>query len=215
MDIKPQEKQEILETIDLALRMEKVSRHLAERIEVLRLSNEIGQQTRGDLRRAPARSDPPRADGDHSAPARRGRRQGPGSRGAERGHRQGRRCRPRRKARRERNFAATSACRKPPPRPAWSASYLDWLIELPWALPEEKTDRHRGGPANPRRGSLRSGEDQEPHHRISGRPKAGAARQGADSLLRRSARRRQDFAGPIHRARDGAAVRPRQPRWRS
>jgi ATP-dependent Lon protease len=46
MDIKPQEKQEILETVDLALRMEKVSRHLAERIEVLRLSNEIGQQTK-------------------------------------------------------------------------------------------------------------------------------------------------------------------------
>ena len=46
MDIKPQDKQEILETIDLALRMEKVSRHLAERIEVLRLSNEIGQQTK-------------------------------------------------------------------------------------------------------------------------------------------------------------------------
>jgi ATP-dependent Lon protease len=46
MDIKPQEKQEILETVDLALRMEKVSRHLAERIEVLRISNEIGQQTK-------------------------------------------------------------------------------------------------------------------------------------------------------------------------
>ena len=46
MDIKPQEKQEILETVDLALRMEKVSRHLAERIEVLRLSKEIGQQTK-------------------------------------------------------------------------------------------------------------------------------------------------------------------------
>src|SRR4029077_19809287 len=46
MDIKPQDKQEILETIDLALRMDKVSRHLAERIEVLRLSNEIGQQTK-------------------------------------------------------------------------------------------------------------------------------------------------------------------------
>src|ERR1700753_3623555 len=46
MDIKPQEKQEILETVDLALRMEKVSRHLAERIEVLRLSNEIGAQTK-------------------------------------------------------------------------------------------------------------------------------------------------------------------------
>src|SRR5512134_740714 len=46
MDIKPQEKQEILETVDLALRMDKVSRHLAERIEVLRLSHEIGQQTK-------------------------------------------------------------------------------------------------------------------------------------------------------------------------
>ena len=46
MDIKPQEKQEILETIDLALRMDKVSRYLAERIEVLRLSHEIGQQTK-------------------------------------------------------------------------------------------------------------------------------------------------------------------------
>ena len=46
MDIKPQDKQDILETIDLALRMDKVSRHLAERIEVLRLSQEIGQKTR-------------------------------------------------------------------------------------------------------------------------------------------------------------------------
>src|SRR5215831_12716028 len=40
MDIKPQEKQEILETIDLARRMDRVSHFLAERLEVLRLSNE-------------------------------------------------------------------------------------------------------------------------------------------------------------------------------
>lgn len=46
MDIKPQEKQEILETIDLPLRMDKVSRFLAERLEVLRLTNEIGQKTK-------------------------------------------------------------------------------------------------------------------------------------------------------------------------
>src|SRR6202011_41262 len=38
MDIKPQEKQEILETIDLSLRMEKASHYLAERLEVLRLT---------------------------------------------------------------------------------------------------------------------------------------------------------------------------------
>ena len=46
MDIKPQDKQEILETIDLSSRMDKVSRHLAERLEVLRLTDEIGQKTK-------------------------------------------------------------------------------------------------------------------------------------------------------------------------
>ena len=44
MDISPDEKQEILETVDLVARMEKVSRMLAHRIEVLRLSQEIGRQ---------------------------------------------------------------------------------------------------------------------------------------------------------------------------
>lgn len=45
MDIKAPQKQEILETSDLKLRMEKVSSLLAERLAVLRLSNEIGQKT--------------------------------------------------------------------------------------------------------------------------------------------------------------------------
>jgi ATP-dependent Lon protease len=49
MDTSPDEKQEVLETIELAARMEKVSRMLAHRIEVLRLSNEIGQQTKASL----------------------------------------------------------------------------------------------------------------------------------------------------------------------
>jgi ATP-dependent Lon protease len=46
LDIKPQEKQEILETIDVSKRMEKVSQYVAQRLEVLRLSNEIGQKTK-------------------------------------------------------------------------------------------------------------------------------------------------------------------------
>ena len=49
MDVKPDEKQEVLETIDVAARMEKVSRLLSHRIEVLRLSAEIGQQTKAAL----------------------------------------------------------------------------------------------------------------------------------------------------------------------
>jgi ATP-dependent Lon protease len=49
MDIGPEEKQDILETIDLVARMDKVLRLLSQRIEVLRLSQEIGQQTKAAL----------------------------------------------------------------------------------------------------------------------------------------------------------------------
>ena len=45
-DIPASEKQEILETLDIAARIERVSKILARRIEVLRISREIGRQTR-------------------------------------------------------------------------------------------------------------------------------------------------------------------------
>jgi ATP-dependent Lon protease len=137
MDVKPQEKQEILETIDLALRMEKVSRHLAERIEVLRLSNEIGQQTKatfdGRQREAILR--------EQMATIQRQLGEGDG------------------KAQEVADLnAAIDKVQMPPeaekearkevrryermPDGAAEAgivrNYLDWLIELPWKLPEEK-----------------------------------------------------------------------------
>jgi ATP-dependent Lon protease len=46
MDLKPQEKQEVLEILDLQSRMDKVLTFLVHRIEVLRLSREIDQQTK-------------------------------------------------------------------------------------------------------------------------------------------------------------------------
>ena len=49
LDSKPAEKQEILETVDLVARLDKVSRLLAQRLEVLKLSNEIGQSTKASL----------------------------------------------------------------------------------------------------------------------------------------------------------------------
>jgi ATP-dependent Lon protease len=49
MDINPPEKQEILETIDLTPRLEKVSKLLAHRLEVLKLSAEIGRQTKASI----------------------------------------------------------------------------------------------------------------------------------------------------------------------
>ena len=45
----PSEKQEILETADLVARLDKVSHLLAHRLEVLKLSAEIGRQTRASL----------------------------------------------------------------------------------------------------------------------------------------------------------------------
>src|SRR5262249_18876213 len=49
MDLKPEEKQAVLETIDVTERMDMVARLLGQRIEVLRLSQEIGQRTRAAL----------------------------------------------------------------------------------------------------------------------------------------------------------------------
>ena len=79
-------------------------------------------------------------------------------------------------------------------------------------LARGEADRHRRGAAHPRRGPLRSRKDQAAHRRIFGRAQARAAGQGADPLLRRAARRRQDLARPVDRARHGPQVRAREPR---
>jgi ATP-dependent Lon protease len=138
MDIRPQEKQEILETIDLSSRMEKVSKYLAERLEVLRLTNEIGQQTKAAFderqREAILR--------EQMATIQRQLGEGDG------------------KAQEVAELNAAIAKAKMPPEAENQArkelrryermpeaaadagmvrSYLDWLIDLPWALPEEKT----------------------------------------------------------------------------
>jgi ATP-dependent Lon protease len=46
MDLEPAEKQGVLETVDVLLRLKRVSDLLSHRIEVLRLSRQIGQQTK-------------------------------------------------------------------------------------------------------------------------------------------------------------------------
>jgi ATP-dependent Lon protease len=49
LDVKPAEKQEILETLELKSRLEKVATHLSRRVEVLKLSREIENQTKEAL----------------------------------------------------------------------------------------------------------------------------------------------------------------------
>ena len=137
MDIKPQEKQEILETIDLALRMDKVSRHLAERIEVLRLSHEIGQQTKATfderqreaiLREQMATIQRQLGEGDGKAQEVADLNEAIAKAGmpaeAE--------SQARKEVRRYERMPEAAA------EAGMVRSYLDWLIEMPWSLPEEK-----------------------------------------------------------------------------
>ncbi|MGH8491305.1 MAG: endopeptidase La, partial [Gammaproteobacteria bacterium] len=49
MDLKPSEKQDILETFDVQARLDKVLAFLAHRLEVLRLSRDIGQRTKESM----------------------------------------------------------------------------------------------------------------------------------------------------------------------
>ncbi len=49
MDVTPAEKQSVLETTDLIARLDKVSHFLAHRLEVLKLSAEIGRQTKASI----------------------------------------------------------------------------------------------------------------------------------------------------------------------
>src|SRR3974390_1218731 len=138
MDIKPQEKQEILETIDLALRMEKVSRHLAERIEVLLLSREIGQQTKAGfderqreaiLREQMATIQRQLGEGDGKA-----------QEVAELTEAIAKaRMPPEAESQARRELRRYERMPEAAGEAGMGRSYLDWLIELPWALPPEKT----------------------------------------------------------------------------
>jgi ATP-dependent Lon protease len=137
MDVKPQEKQEILETIDLALRMEKVSRHLAERIEVLRLSNEIGQQTRAtfDVRQREAILREQMATIQRQLGEGDGKAQEVAELNAaivKAGMPADVESQARREVRRYERMPDGAA------EAGMARSYLDWLTELPWSLPEEK-----------------------------------------------------------------------------
>jgi ATP-dependent Lon protease len=135
MDLKAEEKQEILETIDVAARVEKVSRLLAHRIEVLRLSQEIGRQTKVAIderqREVLLR--------EQMAAIRRQLGEEGGAEIAEIGNAISKAHMPK-----EVEEQARKELRRLEMMPAASAehgmlrSYLDWLTELPWSLPPEQ-----------------------------------------------------------------------------
>jgi ATP-dependent Lon protease len=138
MDIKPEEKQEILETVDITARMDKVSRMLAHRIEVLRLSQEIGRQTKAAL------DERQREVLLREQMAAIQRQLGEGEEGkaaeiaeldkaiAEAGMPKEVEEQARKELRRLQRMPEAAG------EYGMVRTYLDWLIELPWKLPEEK-----------------------------------------------------------------------------
>ena len=137
LDLTPEQKQEVLETIELTARLNTVSRLLAERLEVLRLSQEIGQQTRASLdkrqREVLLR--------EQMAAIQRELGEGDGKENeiAELGDAITKAAMPK-----EVDDHARRELRRLERMPEAAAeygmvrTYLDWLIELPWALPAEE-----------------------------------------------------------------------------
>ncbi|PTM93354.1 endopeptidase La [Mycoplana dimorpha] len=137
LDIKPEEKQELLETVDVSARLDKVSRYLAQRLEVLRLTQEIGRQTKASLderqREAILR--------EQMAAIQRqlGDTEGRGPEIADLSEAIAKADMPpeveeiaRKELRRYERMPEAAA------ESGMVRTYLDWLIELPWALPQEK-----------------------------------------------------------------------------
>src|SRR5262245_12349843 len=137
MDVKPEDKQEILETIDVTARVEKVSRLLGQRIEVLRLSQEIGRQTKAALderqrevllREQMAAIQRQLGEGEEGKAAEIAELEAAIAKAGmpkeieEHARKELRRLQRMPEAAGEYGMVRT---------------YLDWLIELPWALPEE------------------------------------------------------------------------------
>ncbi len=138
MDVKPDEKQEILETVDITARMDKVLRQLSHRIEVLRLSQEIGKQTKAALderqrevllREQMAAIQRQLGEGEEGKAAEIAEldaaitKAGMPKEVEDQARKELRRLQKMPEAAGEYGMVRT---------------YLDWLIELPWALPEGK-----------------------------------------------------------------------------
>ncbi len=137
LDVRPDEKQEMLETVDLVARLDRVSRALAGRIEVLRLSAEIGRQTRASLDQR--QRETILREQMASIQRQLGEDEGKSAEIKELGEGIAKAGMPpeveqaaRKELRRLERMPEAS------PEHGMVRTYLDWMTELPWRLPDEK-----------------------------------------------------------------------------
>ncbi len=209
MDITPAEKQEILETIDIESRLERVSAMLAYRTEVLRLSRQISEQTKEKiddrqreflLREQMKTIQKELGEGDDAK----------SQEIAELARKIAEAKMPpevEEHARRE--LARLERMPEAAGEYSMARTYLEWLIELPWSVEIGQADRHRRGAPHARRRPFRLGQGQAADPRISRDPPAqsgaAAARSCALSGRPASARPRSDRASPAPPAGNSSA----------
>ena len=137
MDATPDEKQEILETVDIGGRLVRVSRLLAHRIEVLRLSQEIGRETKASI---DARNREVLLREQMAAIQ---RQLGEADEGKSAEIAELEKAISNAKMPKEVEDQARKELRRLQRMPEAAGeygmvrTYLDWLVELPWSLPEE------------------------------------------------------------------------------
>ena len=205
LDMKPEDKQKLLEEDRLLVKLQAVSGVLNREIALLELKGKIESQAQQEMTDAQRQVLPaPAAEGDPGG----ARREGGGrNRRTARADRQGEPARARGDGRGARGGAAgadDAGLARVPDDPH--------LSRLGAGRPVEHD--HRGparsgrGPARAGRGPLRPRQGEGADCRVPRRAQAEGGHAGADPLLRGSPRRRQDVARPVDRARDEPEVRP-------
>ena len=205
LDLKAEEKQQLLEADPLLKKLELVHSLLTREVSVLELKGKIESQAQQEM--TDAQKQYYLRQQMKAIQEELGEGEGNEIKELRDAHRAGRTCRRTCKMVADRELDRLARMGPASPEYQMIRTYLDWILELPWETVTEDRTRSDRGPARPRRGSLRSRQGQGAHRRVPGRPQAERRHEGADPLLRRPARRRQDVARPVDRARDAAQVR--------
>ena len=205
--IKTEERQELLETLDVEERLRKVSAILSRELEVFELGSKIQSQVQSEMEKGQreyflrqqlkaiqqelGEDDPEQAEVERAA------------RAAGRADRAARR-RPRgRRARARAARAAAAGRRRVRRHPHLSRVDPDAAVGRLHARQPRSGARAEGA----RRRPLRPREGEGPHRRVPGRRQAAQRGLRPDPLLRRPARRRQDVARAFDRERARSQVR--------
>ncbi len=185
--ISTEEKQELLEEVDVVARLRRLSQILARELEVVQLGTQIQSQVAVGDRQGPARVLPAPAAESDPGRARRGRRAAGRSQRTAREDRGGEAARARPEGRRPRALAAGEAAARG--SRARRHPHLPGVADRA-ALGggDRGQPRHRPRARGARRRPLRPREGQGPHPRVPGGAQAEAGLARPDPLLRRPAR---------------------------